>query len=350
MIKFSICIPNYNYSNYIVETIESVLNQTYPNFEIVIVDNASTDNSWEVIQSYVKKDSRVTAHRNNYNVGFAPNLDRAASKANNEFIIMLSSDDTMKQNALEVYNSILAKIGAKNSQNLLLCSAADVIDSQSVFVETLSKNRFHNIKPEGQYANLFKDSNISDYKGLLLMKNIFPRFSVPGPFNTTLYSKVLYEKVGGYSSINLIGPDGHFAYKCLFSEADVIFYDKPLFNYRVHNKGQLNLSSKNKNINILVDRYIFSNAYSDAQLKSAGLNRMDFQKATLERDCLKGALKALNSGEWTYALRHYLFGFSAYFNVAFKCPLTYYLFLLLLLGPFGILLVKAIFAIRGTNN
>ena len=44
-IKFSICIPNYNYGSYIGETIKSVLNQTYENYEIIVVDNASTDDS-----------------------------------------------------------------------------------------------------------------------------------------------------------------------------------------------------------------------------------------------------------------------------------------------------------------
>ena len=54
-ISFSICIPNFNYGGYIGRTIDSVLNQDYQNFEIIIVDNASTDNSWEVISSYAKK-------------------------------------------------------------------------------------------------------------------------------------------------------------------------------------------------------------------------------------------------------------------------------------------------------
>ena len=56
-IKFSICIPNYNYGSYIGETIKSVLNQTYENYEIIVVDNASTDDSLSVIKSF--KDSRI---------------------------------------------------------------------------------------------------------------------------------------------------------------------------------------------------------------------------------------------------------------------------------------------------
>ena len=70
--NFSICIPNYNYGKYIGDTIQSVLNQTYQNFEIIIVDNASTDDSIEIIKSF--KDKRIKLFLNKYNIGFAPNL------------------------------------------------------------------------------------------------------------------------------------------------------------------------------------------------------------------------------------------------------------------------------------
>ena len=97
--SFSICIPNYNYGKYIGQTIESVLTQTYQNFEIIVVDNASTDNSIEIIESF--KDPRIKLYKNNYNIGFAPNLQKATSLATKEFINLLSSDDQMKPKALE---------------------------------------------------------------------------------------------------------------------------------------------------------------------------------------------------------------------------------------------------------
>jgi glycosyltransferase involved in cell wall biosynthesis len=306
MIQFSICIPNFNYSGYIGETIESVLNQTYQHFEIVIVDNASTDNSWEVIQSYVCKDNRIKAYRNLYNVGFAPNLDKAAQKANNPFIIMLSADDTMNSNALEEYNLILCN-NSIDKYNLLLCSSVNIIDNNSNIIGEKKKIKFHNIPNRAKYKSQFSDSLITDYDGLKMFEFIFPRFSVPGSFNSTLYSKELYERVGGYGSTNLIGPDGHFAYKCLLTGAEVIYIDKLLFNYRVHNSGQLKLSKKNKNINILIDRYIFSNAYSDIQLEKANLKRIDFQKATLKTDCINGAMWKLKEGDWVFAFRHICF-------------------------------------------
>ncbi len=98
---FSICIPNYNYAHYIDQTIDSVLSQTFQDFEIIIADNASTDNSLEVIQSY--DDPRIKLVLNQYNVGFAPNLDRATENTTGQYILLLSSDDIMKPGALTRY-------------------------------------------------------------------------------------------------------------------------------------------------------------------------------------------------------------------------------------------------------
>ena len=341
-VKFSICIPNYNYANYIGETIESVLNQTYHEFTIVIVDNASTDNSWEIIESYAAKDNRIKTYRNEYNVGFAPNLDKAAQKAQDEFIIMLSADDTMKPNALAEYAAILS-INNINLNNLLLTSATDIIDSNGTITNTYAKNHFHNIPDKGKYKNLFNDLSISDYDGLSIFNYVFPRFKVPGPFNATMYSKVLYEKVGGYSSLNLIGPDSHFAYKCLLSGAELIFIDKPLFNYRIHQNGQLQTTSKNKNINLLIDRYIFSNAYSDEQLMKANVTRLQYINATINVDCITGGLRQLKDNNWVYAFRHFMFAWAAYPELAIKHKKMYAFALLLMLGPLGVLILQVVY-------
>src|SRR5690349_10985865 len=72
--KISVCIPNFNYGRYLRAAIESVLGQSHQDFEIVIADNASTDDSVEVVESF--RDPRIRLRRNRTNVGFAPNVDR----------------------------------------------------------------------------------------------------------------------------------------------------------------------------------------------------------------------------------------------------------------------------------
>ena len=125
---FSICIPNYNYAHYIKQTIDSVLNQNYSDFEIIIADNASTDNSVNVINSY--NDDRIRLYVNKYNVGFGPNLDKATLNARGHYIILLSSDDLMKPGALLKYSEIINQ-NEKNKDNLMIMSGCDVINSEN---------------------------------------------------------------------------------------------------------------------------------------------------------------------------------------------------------------------------
>ncbi len=96
--KFSICIPNYNYERYLGRTIRSVLDQPDADLEILISDNASTDGSVALAHSFA--DPRIHIHVNSVNVGFAGNLDRAARMATGQWMIMLSSDDLAPAGAL----------------------------------------------------------------------------------------------------------------------------------------------------------------------------------------------------------------------------------------------------------
>lgn len=89
----SILIPVYNRSDLISETIKSALNQTYPNIEVIIVDNASTDATWDVIQSFASKDSRVNAFKNDQNIGPVKNWRRCIDEATGLFGKILWSDD-----------------------------------------------------------------------------------------------------------------------------------------------------------------------------------------------------------------------------------------------------------------
>ena len=68
-VKVSILIPTYNSEKYIEETIESALVQTYKNFEIIIVDNASNDNTFKIMQEYAKKHDNIKIFKNEENIG-----------------------------------------------------------------------------------------------------------------------------------------------------------------------------------------------------------------------------------------------------------------------------------------
>ena len=93
MPKISVIMPNYNAWKYISEAIQSVLDQTFGDFEFIIIDDCSTDNSWEIIQNFAKKDSRIIALRNEKNLTVCRTANRALDMARGEFIARLDSDD-----------------------------------------------------------------------------------------------------------------------------------------------------------------------------------------------------------------------------------------------------------------
>lgn len=99
----SIITASYNYENYIKETIESVLAQTYPNWELIIVDDGSKDNSVKIIEEYCKKDSRIKLfqHVNGENKGLIKTIMLGLSKAQNDWIAFLEADDSITPDYLQ---------------------------------------------------------------------------------------------------------------------------------------------------------------------------------------------------------------------------------------------------------
>lgn len=100
-IKFSVCIPIYNTESFLEECIESVLNQTYQDFEIILVDDGSTDSSGEICDTFSCKDSRITVYHNE-NRGLMATRSFAVSKATGDYIIHLDSDDYLDIDALKI--------------------------------------------------------------------------------------------------------------------------------------------------------------------------------------------------------------------------------------------------------
>ena len=96
--KVSILIPVYNRENFIGECIESALAQTYTNFEVVVVDNASTDGTWTICQEFAAKDQRVRIFLNDTNIGPVRNWLACVAHARGEFIKILWSDDLIAPN------------------------------------------------------------------------------------------------------------------------------------------------------------------------------------------------------------------------------------------------------------
>ncbi len=128
----SVIIPVYNVEDYLRECIDSVLCQTYHNFEIILVNDGSTDSSGEICDEYVEKDERVTViHQKNGGLSVARNT--GLSEANGEYVYFLDSDDYIEKNALET----LLVIAQKDNSDIVFFDAVSFADTDDF---TVSQN------------------------------------------------------------------------------------------------------------------------------------------------------------------------------------------------------------------
>lgn len=106
--KVSVVIPTYNSALYLDEAIQSVLDQTYKNYEIIIMDNASTDDTTELVKKYLS-DKRIVYIKNETNIGLAGNWNACLTHARGEYIKYLCSDDKFHPELLEKFVAIMEK-------------------------------------------------------------------------------------------------------------------------------------------------------------------------------------------------------------------------------------------------
>lgn len=125
MTKVSVIIPVYNSEKYLTECLESVVNQTLTDIEIICINDGSTDNSLEILKQFQKKDNRIKIiDQENSGAGRARNV--GIDKSCGEYLYFLDSDDYIKQNALEIF---VSSIG---DADICLCKCSYIDDSNTI--------------------------------------------------------------------------------------------------------------------------------------------------------------------------------------------------------------------------
>jgi glycosyltransferase involved in cell wall biosynthesis len=312
---FSICIPNYNYEKYLGITLESIFNQTLTHFEVVVADNCSTDQSVAIVQRYREKyPNQVFYKINSTNLGFAGNLDQAASLAKGAYLIMLSSDDTMRPEALSIYSTLITHLGP--DKKIILSAANDVIDSEGKIIRSPRAQdfRFNVWKPEDEDTELSALTGVPVYRVAAqeMLRRSLLHCTNPFNFLATAYSKTLYEEVGGYGGGRLINPDKWFHWKIMAQADDVIFVDSPLFEYRWHTQNQSAQQASSGFLKYLVDEYRNTMEVTAAMLSRAGMTNLEFIQAFISTDIFRHGMGEFTKGGWLKSFRIYFFGLSTY--------------------------------------
>ena len=218
MAKVSVIVPNYNHSLYLKERLESIFNQTYQNFEVIILDDSSTDNSREIIESYRtnKKVSKIVY--NEYNSGSTfKQWEKGFNYATGEYIWIAESDDVAKPRLLE---KCINELDADKSL-ILAFTEFYYIDSDSNIIKPQGRKLTCNGVGKTKY-----DSH--DFLGeKLLMANCICNASM------VVFRKKVIPKSTEYQNYRYIG-DQFFWILLAQSKGSVIRINEPLNLFRKH--------------------------------------------------------------------------------------------------------------------
>lgn len=150
--RVSILLPNLNNAKYLTERFETIVNQTYIDWELIVVDSYSDDGAWDIIQRYEKSDPRIFSLQAPRE-GIYAGLNRCIQEARGEFIYIATSDDTMKPECIEVMVDALDR--HKNCSIAHCCLT--VVDSEGKIVDP---NPWELFPPYQFYGDKMKKSHI----------------------------------------------------------------------------------------------------------------------------------------------------------------------------------------------
>lgn len=228
----SIIVPNYNNEKYIEECLDSILSQTYKHIEIVIIDDASKDNSKEIINSYTKKYKNIKTIFNDQNKGVTKNRDTAIKEASGEYITTLDGDDFYIDNQkLEKEMNLIQEFVKKGSKDI-------IVFSNIILVDRIGKRLFPKAK------NNIKEGNI--FKALFSRSCMIPR--------DFIFTKEQYIKAGKFDINIPIYEDWDLKIR-LAKQNNFYYSGVDGIGYRRHGEG---LSSANHATHIKWLKYIFN--------------------------------------------------------------------------------------------
>lgn len=239
----SVCIPTYNGERFIENAIKSVLMQTYTDFELLIIDDASTDKTVDIINSFI--DNRIRLLKNDKNIGMVSNWNRCLDESKGEYIQLLCHDDYLAKDCLE------KKVKAFTID----------IDICLVFNSTYIINDMNRIifrrRP-------FRSEKLFDGKKILgksfVCKNLF------GEPSNVMFKKEISKKVGYFDDRLCYSIDWDYWIKlCVMGK--VYYLDDYLMYFRVSNISATNYLLKNTSLISQDDKQFINNCINNYGIK-----------------------------------------------------------------------------------
>ena len=200
---FTLYVVNHNYSTYLEEALESIRNQTFDDFEVLIFDDGSSDESLDIIDAYLSKFALEWRLFSGPNQGLISIIDRAFKQARGSFVVRLDADDILHENFLEAYYTAI-----QNSHKAIACLFCnhDEIDINGKFLRKVEYN-------------------------FVAQRSIMAHEPCHGA--CTVFRKEIYESFGGINP-NVTRQDGLDLWLSLIDKHEITHVNESLFSYRKH--------------------------------------------------------------------------------------------------------------------
>lgn len=273
----SVLVPNYNYGRYLSNCFESLLNQTYKNFEVVFRDNQSTDNSYEIALKYQKKFKEkgiyFSVSQNKRNLGSNTNSDLCREDSEGDLMYFMGSDDIIKPTFLEKCVRIFEKYP---SVGFVMTHREEIDDEGNVTTELPFYNCDCIIPGESQAA-------------------VFMMAGVAIPSQRMVKRGQLIEMTKYSQNMQVAGDwFNNFLYACA---CDVAYIKEPLCQYRVHKGNETNESELN--LLGIIEHIHLVNTFADISDKigyTKPQKRLAEAMNKLANMCMRYALKMMKIG------------------------------------------------------
>ena len=212
---FSILIANYNNGHFFKDCYQSIIQQSYANWEVIIVDDCSSDDSVEVIEGIIGNDLRFKIFHNTENKGCGFTKKECAKLAHGEILGFLDPDDAIKYDAL----AVMVEAHLNNKEASIITSKYEFVDLEMNFIKP---SLYGSYIPEGKSFLTYANGAMTHF---------------------ATFKKDKYEQSGGIDPKMKRAVDQDLYYK-LEEQGDHLFIDKVLYRYRVHQ----NSISNNENL------------------------------------------------------------------------------------------------------
>ncbi|MBV8882430.1 MAG: glycosyltransferase family 2 protein [Chroococcidiopsidaceae cyanobacterium CP_BM_RX_35] len=226
----SVCVPTYNGAKYLRECLDSVLAQTFTNFELIVVDDHSSDETLSIAQEYATQDFRIRVDQNKHNLGLVGNWNRCVELAQGEWIKFVFQDDLIEPTCLE------QMLAASKPESAIICCRRIFMFEPGIPEDTRQEYRdfAENASMSKVFPNLTEIS-ASDYCQAILDQSSYIINFVGEPTSVMLHRSV-FRRFGYFNPYLIMYCDIEF-WTRVAVHTGIIYIPETLAKFRVHDKA-----------------------------------------------------------------------------------------------------------------